>query len=251
MTHKERYKFFYKPVYNEWIKLYPFTLDDLDGEEWRDIVGYDGVYQESNFGRTKSFQYKTPRIVRPQVADGGYLQVGLSKNGKRKTQNVHQLVANLFIPNPDNLPEIDHRFGVKFDNYAGNLRWVTSSENKKYAAELGLTKQGEDRTDSYLTNEQVEWCRKVYKPRDREFSAKALAEKLGVNAYVVRLAIHGHTYKNAGGNVHDTDSKILSVDTQAQIKKEYRRGVQGCGYSALAKKYGVSSTTIKRIVIER
>lgn len=137
MTKKDRKRYEdAKKAYAALIKYYPLILDDLDGEQWRPILGYDG-YHESNYGRTKSLKYKKPRIMRPALDSGGYLIISLSKANRQKTFRVNRLVALCFIPNPDNKPQVDHRYGMKFDNYFENLRWVTSAENVKYAFNIG------------------------------------------------------------------------------------------------------------------
>ncbi len=111
-------------------------------EIWKDIKGYEGKYQVSNFGRVKSLyqEYmggwrKQQLIVRPETIlkspcnSDGYPLVGLSKNNKRKSFKVHRLVAQEFIPNLYNLPEINHKNGNKNDNSINNLEWCTPQEN--------------------------------------------------------------------------------------------------------------------------
>ena len=101
-------------------------------EEWRDIPGYEGLYQVSNFGRV--YGMRTDVYIKMFLDKDGYLKLNLyGKNtaGKsvRKTYHVHRLVALAFIPNPDNKPQIDHINGVKTDNRPENLRWATCKEN--------------------------------------------------------------------------------------------------------------------------
>ena len=111
-------------------------------EEWRDIYYFDkikdewidfrGIYQVSNLGRVKSLgndKTRKERILKVTPDKGGYLQVFLYKNGKRKTFKVHRLVATMFIPNPENKTFIDHINTIRDDNRVENLRWVTQKEN--------------------------------------------------------------------------------------------------------------------------
>lgn len=101
-------------------------------EEWRDIKGYEGLYQVSNLGRVKSLRYK--RGKQEKVLDGWitkerYRMVSFYKDNKRKDYLVHRLVAEAFIPNPDNKPFIDHIDTNRTNNKIDNLRWATQKEN--------------------------------------------------------------------------------------------------------------------------
>lgn len=99
-------------------------------EEWRDVVGYEGLYQVSSFGNVKSlFRYK--KILKPVIRNG-YESVGLCKDKKAKYATVHRLVAEAFIPNPKNLPIVNHRDESKLNNYVKNLEWCTNVYNINY-----------------------------------------------------------------------------------------------------------------------
>ena len=101
-------------------------------EIYKDIENYEGLYQISNLGRVKSLDYHRTRkeqILKPATDKGGYLFVGLCKNGKCERLLVHRLVATAFIPNPDNKPCIDHINTNRTDNSVDNLRWTTQKEN--------------------------------------------------------------------------------------------------------------------------
>lgn len=224
------------------------TAESLEGEEWRAIEGFDG-YQVSTHGRIKTLRNGRKHILKPHLFNY-YLAVGLHRDGEQRSYSVHRLVAKAFIPNPENKPEVHHRDDNKFNNAVANLQWVTHAENTKYAYLTGAQKSGGERSDSSLTNEQVEWCRTVYKPRDKEYSAEALAAKLGTKRDTILLAVQGKTYKTAGGEIREPAWKRMSPETRAEIKRRYKKGVKGCGLKALAKEFNLNPASIWHIVRE-
>lgn len=114
-------------------------------EIWKDVVGYEGLYQVSNLGRVKALS-KTDRLGRfyPErlkaICDNGngYKVVNFKVNCNSKMFTVHRLVANAFIPNPQNDQYINHIDGDKSNNRVDNLEWCTASENMVHAVKLGL-----------------------------------------------------------------------------------------------------------------
>lgn len=112
-------------------------------EIWKDIEGYEGLYQVSNFGRVKSlnkYHHKREQILKPNLKSDGYYETSLSKNSKPKWVRTHRLVAQAFIPNPENKPQINHKDGNKLNNCIENLEWVTNKENIDHAIAMGLEK---------------------------------------------------------------------------------------------------------------
>lgn len=122
-------------------------------EQWREIKGYEGLYEVSTKGNVRGLdRYVTQLtchgnymtrlykgcIVKPRIGKVGYKYLHLSKDGVRTTFKVHRIVAINFINNPHNKPEVNHKDGNKINNDVNNLEWVTSSENKKHAIDLGL-----------------------------------------------------------------------------------------------------------------
>lgn len=115
-------------------------------EIWKDIVGYEGIYQVSNFGNVKSLSFGpkniresgTIKLLRQTPSNCGYYKVELYKNGKSKMMYVHRLVATAFIPNPDKKPQVNHIDGNKANNVLSNLEWASRRENQLHAIYHGL-----------------------------------------------------------------------------------------------------------------
>lgn len=109
-------------------------------EIWKPVVGYEGLYEVSNLGRVKSLNYNhtgKEGLLSLVPDKNGYSKVGLCKNGKRKPYYVHRLVAEAFIPNPNNLPEVNHKidnFEHRSDNRVENLEWCTAEYNSNYGS---------------------------------------------------------------------------------------------------------------------
>ncbi|MDR1286282.1 MAG: HNH endonuclease [Treponema sp.] len=107
-------------------------------EIWKDITGYEGLYKASNYGNILSVQrHKINRTIRERIlkkdkGKNGYFCIYLSKNGKVKKHLIHRIVAMTFIPNPENLPQVNHKDENKSNNYVGNLEWCTCSYNSSY-----------------------------------------------------------------------------------------------------------------------
>lgn len=105
-------------------------------EEWKDIKGFEGWYQVSNEG--KVFSVKSNILLNPYIVNNGYCIVTLCKDKRKYRRSVHRLVAQSFMPNPENKPEINHKDGDKTNNCVKNLEWVTREENEKHAWANGL-----------------------------------------------------------------------------------------------------------------
>lgn len=108
-------------------------------EVWKDINGYEGLYKISSLGRVKSLNYKRTgkeRILKLDIDGKGYIQVVLCKNGRGKMHRVHRLVAQAFIPNPDNLPCINHRDECKTNNIVDNLEFCSYKYNLTYGSRI-------------------------------------------------------------------------------------------------------------------
>lgn len=109
-------------------------------EIWKDIKGYEGYYQVSNLGRVQSI--KKRKIFRNNKNSRGYIVVTLTKNNIERSFAVHRLVAQTFINNPDNLPQVNHIDGNKQNNKVENLEWCTQKENQIHCYRNNLQRLG-------------------------------------------------------------------------------------------------------------
>ena len=104
-------------------------------EQWKDIFGFEGLYQVSNFGRVKSFKGcrgVQERILKPRKVANGYLQIALCKDGKHNWRLIHRLVAEAFLPNPNNLSDVNHKDENPQNSNLENLEWVDHKTNINY-----------------------------------------------------------------------------------------------------------------------
>lgn len=174
-------------------------------EIWKELVGNRETYLVSNFGniKTKSrngrHYFIKSHPLKIYSKDNGYQRVVLSLSGHGKYYYVHRLVAQLFIPNPDNLSFVNHIDGNKSNNRADNLEWCTRSENEKHAWRIGLKSKytigtkGEKHGMHKLTQEQVDYIRSVHKRFDQEFGSVGLAKKFGVSPQTITNIVN---YRN-------------------------------------------------------
>lgn len=134
---------------------------------------------------------------------GERMRGGINRSGYRqgifngRNRNHHKIIAECFIPNPENLRDVDHKNGNKLDIQVGNLERVTHSENVKRAYDSGLIQKqcGEDHYAHKLTKEDVEYIRSVYSKRDPDHGATALARKFGVDRTTIHDVVREKTWR--------------------------------------------------------
>ena len=134
-------------------------------EEWKPINGFDGKYEVSNLGRVKRFDKILKNSVQKLIRHKGSTpyeryRVNLWKNNKYKTYKVHRLVAETFIPNPENKPQVNHKDNNPLNNVISNLEWVTNKENIYYAMNQGRMNRGSNNGMSKIKENDVIEIRK-------------------------------------------------------------------------------------------
>lgn len=174
-------------------------------EQWKDIAGFEGMYQVSDTGQVRSldriggnrgYKYKG-RVLAQSIDACGYLHVRPSIKGKETSKYTHRLVAEAFIPNPENKPQVNHMDGNKQNNHVSNLEWATAKENMRHATDTGLVNNsGENNASSKLTEDDVSFIRKHYNPDTTDFNQKALAEKFGVSQPAISKIVHRKRWKH-------------------------------------------------------
>lgn len=147
-------------------------------ELWKDIKGYEGLYIISNTGKVKSLKYN--RLLKP-VLQHGYLYIHLCKNAKDTAYLLHRLVAQHFIDNPDNLPEVNHKDEDKVNNDASNLEWCDAKYNSNY----GTRNKRKSKPIQCIETGEIYW------------GAREMERQLGIKHNNIAKAIRNDTL--AGG----------------------------------------------------
>jgi len=188
----------------EYGRLFIFIMDII--EEWKDVVGYEGLYAVSNLGNIKSLSYWrfiTPnnkyhfykeRPLKPCTTKDGYLQVRLSKKNGGNSFLLHRLIAIAFIPNPEKKSEVNHKLGIKNDNRVTELEWVTPKENSHHAHSNNLMKscKGTKNAAAKLTEIQVLEIRAIGKSK----TIKSIAEQYNVDTSTIGRILHNTHWKH-------------------------------------------------------
>jgi hypothetical protein len=163
-------------------------------EIWKDIDGYKGIYQVSNFGNVKN-----KSMVLSLRTNRGYKYITLYKDGKTTSKAVHRLVAISFIPNKKNKSEVNHKDGDKQNNRIDNLEWCTPSENSKHAYATGLKKpikaNGELNINAKLSKKEVFEIRNRYVKGCKVNGTTAIAKDYGISKSQVCRIVSNKMWK--------------------------------------------------------
>ena len=182
-----------KPNSERW-----FNFENLLNEIWKDIKNYENLYQDSNYGRVKRLgvyrtsaryykkgRYYPTKIMTSSIGKHGYCCVQLfDYSGSFKTIRIHRLVAEAFIPNPKNKPQVNHKDGNKENNKIDNLEWCTNGENGKHAWDNNLRTKNFGK-DNYISRKVLQYTsdKKLIKEWD---CIKDISRSLGYNyGYII------------------------------------------------------------------
>ena len=182
------------------------NIENLDGEIWKPVKGYEGRYEVSNMGRVKSLgRYRygkkggtyavKERILSNTICGAGYHRICMFMDGNRDYNLVHRLVAENFIPNTNHKDQVNHIDGDKWNNKVSNLEWVTQSENMIHSYKNGLHKKqkGSKRYCAKLNEHIVAEIKKDVK---MGVKLKYLAKQHNVNPVTISDIKRGRTWRH-------------------------------------------------------
>lgn len=181
-------------------------------EIWRPIADFDG-YEVSSLGRVRSWRRpkgvkgfrgtisgrrETSFVLTPPKESNkqSRLKISLCRDGKVYNARVHLLVAQAFLPNPDNLPQVNHKTGNFRDNRVANLEWISKEGNIAHAVKHGLTAHGEKNRFAKLNPQKVRESRQLYASG---VSQEEIGRIMGVSQVAIGLALRGVTWRRVDG----------------------------------------------------
>ena len=190
-------------------------MNNIENEIWKDITNYEGLYQASNTGKIKSLPRKeitknphnpdktmirtrNEKILKQSLDKDGYLKTALCKDSHAITYFIHRLIALTFLKNDENLPQINHKNGIKIQNNVENLEWCNQNHNMQHAFNTKLVDvrklQGENHWSHILNDNDILEIRKLYSMGN--MNQREIGNKYGIDqshvSYIVNRKLWGH-----------------------------------------------------------
>jgi hypothetical protein len=176
-------------------------------EIWKPIAGTNGFIEVSNKGRVRSLLRGEPRILKPQVDNKGYHRIRVTVEREKMSYKVHREIAKAFIPNPNNLPQVNHKDGNKSNNSVDNLEWITNRDNAHHAIANGLWDsviEGSRRENERRKRPVIGYFTSENSSTSRRFESVAEAERFVGSRHVTdvlkgkRSHVKGWTFRYEG-----------------------------------------------------
>ena len=140
--------------------------------------------------------FRNGKELSTSLTNKGYKDVCMYLNGVKKHISIHRAVATLYVPNPDNLPQVNHIDGNKLNNHYTNLEWMSNRKNKDHALENGLYAKGVDMPNHIFTEDDIKYIRENYKYKDSEFGTTGLAKKFNTNGSRIWKIVNNKVWKH-------------------------------------------------------
>ena len=185
-----------------------------EDEIWRDVVGYEGLYQISSYGRLMSLHKQSNRLLKGKYDKDGYVEYALCRNGKVKYRRSHRLVAEMFIPNTEDKPMVNHINGIKDDNRVDNLEWCTNRDNTIHAWNTGLNENSRE-VASYTHGKQCKLIKITDGSEIKFNSLSKTSEFLGKSKNWLKHVLRKKNYEQ--------DLFILGYYIEVEEKRTYER----------------------------
>jgi hypothetical protein len=176
-------------------------------EKWLWVTGYEGFYQVNNKGDIKSLERlvdtgrqvnkRKERMLSQQISRCGYKKIVLCRDKKRVDTMAHILVAKAFIHNPESLPQVNHKNGIKTDNRVENLEWMSAKDNTHHAIKMGLAPSqiGEVNPKAKLTESDVRYIRSLF-TKGKRGVRESLSKKFGVTKGIISRVARRESWKH-------------------------------------------------------